>query len=257
MYRLDPPVASWVLDLDGVVWLAGRPIPGAPEAVMRLRGSGARVIFATNNSAPPIGELEARLASFGMPAVGDVVTSAQAAASMLEPGMSAMACAGPGVVEALEARGVSVVTDGRPDAVVVGFHTDFDYERLRIAHRAVDGGARLIGANDDPTYPTPAGPIPGGGAILAAVATAAGVAPEIAGKPYAPMADLVRSMLGEGRIGVVGDRASTDGRLARTLQGDFVLVLSGVTGPEDLPTDPMADLVCADLRAVADAATGP
>ncbi len=256
MHPLDSSVESWVLDLDGVVWLAGRQIPGATEAVMRLRNSGARVIFATNNSSPPIGVQEAKLASFGIPAVGDVVTSAQAAASMLEPGMSALACAGPGVVEALEAREVEVVVGGRPDAVVVGFHTDFDYERLTVAHRAVDGGARLIGTNDDPTYPTPAGPTPGGGAILAAVATAAGVTPEIAGKPYAPMADLVRSMLGEGRIAMVGDRASTDGRFARMLQADFVLVLSGVTGPEDLPTDPVADLVCADLQGVADAVTG-
>ena len=82
-------------------------------------------------------------------------------------------CAGPGVDEALRARGVTTVREGRADAVVVGWHTDFDYARLTAAFRAVHAGARLIGTNDDPTYPTPDGLLPGGGSILAAVATAA------------------------------------------------------------------------------------
>src|SRR5438067_4228653 len=111
---------------------------------------------------------------------------------MLEPGTSAVVCAGPGVREALEWHGVAPVRSGRADAVVVGWHRDFDYERLTAASQAVMNGARLIGTNGDPTYPTPQGPIPGGGAILAAVATATGVKPEIAGKPYEPMVQLVR-----------------------------------------------------------------
>ena len=55
---------------------------------------------------------------------------------------------------------------------------------MRVASDAVRRGARLIATNDDATYPTPDGPIPGGGAIVAAVSTAAGVAPTIAGKPH-------------------------------------------------------------------------
>lgn len=252
MIPLGSDVETWVLDLDGVVWLADAPIPGAREAVARLRSSGARVIFATNNSAEPLCAQESKLASFGIPAPGDVVTSAQAAAAMLEPGMSALACAGPGVVEALGYRGIEVVTSGRPDAVVVGFHRDFDYARLTAAHRAVDAGARLIGTNEDPTYPTPSGSIPGGGALLAAVSTSTGVVPEVAGKPHPPMARLVRSLVGDGPLAMVGDRPATDGRFARTLGAGFVLVLSGVTGPTDLPTNPRADLVFPDLRALAD-----
>ncbi len=240
-------IENWVLDLDGVVWLADKLIPGAPQGVGLLRASGARVVFATNNSSATLGVQEAKLASFGIPAVGDVVTSAQAAACLLEPGMSAIACAGPGVVEALEARGVTVVTGGTPDAVVVGFHTDFDYERLTVAQRGVDAGARLIGTNDDPTYPTPDGPTPGGGAILAAVATATGVVPEIAGKPCAPMANLVISMFDGGPMAMVGDRSSTDGLFARELGAAFVLVLSGVTDQNEIPIDPVPDLVCTDL----------
>ena len=238
---------AWLLDLDGVVWLAGVPIPGSVEAIAALREAGERVVFVTNNSSSPVAEQEGRLARIGIPAEGDVLTSAVAAAALLEPGETALVCAGPGVVEALERRGVHTVRDGEADAVVVGFHLDFDYERLRAAGVAVLAGARLIGTNDDATYPTPMGEIPGGGAILAAVAYAGGVEPVVAGKPFEPMAAAVRAMAGDGPHVMVGDRPSTDGRFARTLGCPFGLVLSGVTRADEPPVEPTPDLVAPDL----------
>lgn len=244
---------AWILDVDGVVWLAGNAIPGAPAAIAWLRDAGERVLFVTNNSSLPVGDYVGQLTSIGIPTdAADVVTSAQAAAALLGQGSTALVCAGDGVVEALEARGVQAVRDGDADAVVVGFHRDFDYERLRAAFVAVHHGARLIGTNDDATYPTPDGPIPGGGAILAAVATATGLEPEVAGKPYEPMAALVRERL-EGRVAgsvMVGDRPSTDGRMATTLGVRFALVLSGVTSLDDLPVEPAPDLTAPDLASL-------
>ena len=240
---------AWILDLDGVVWLADQPIAGAADAVAALRAAGERVLFVTNNSSARLADQEAKLAAHGIPATGDVVTSAQAAASLVEPGMRALVCAGDGVREALEARGVEAVDDGDADVVVVGWHRTFDYDRLTAAHRAVRRGARLIGTNDDATYPTPDGPIPGGGSILAAVATAAGVAPVVAGKPHEPMAVLVRSLAGPTGT-MVGDRPSTDGGFAVRLGYRFALVLSGVTAAADLPVEPTPDVVADDLAAL-------
>jgi glycerol-1-phosphatase len=240
---------SWVLDLDGVVWLADQPIAGAAAAVARLRARGERVLFATNNSYAPRAETEAKLARFGIAAEGDVVSSAMAAAGLVEPGERVLVAGGPGVVEAVAARGAVPVRDGDAEVVAVGFHRDFDYERLRIAARAVDRGARLIGTNDDATYPTPDGPIPGGGSLLAAVAYATGVAPTVAGKPHAPMADLVRAQGGaEGTM--VGDRPETDGAFARRLGYRFALVLTGVTARGDLPVEPEPDEVADSLDAL-------
>jgi HAD superfamily hydrolase (TIGR01450 family) len=237
---------GWALDLDGVVWLDEQPIPGAPEAVADLRAAGEDVVFCTNLSSRPVAQTEAKLARQGIDAVGAVLTSAMAAARLVEPGERVLVCAGPGVVEALEARKAEVVWDGDADAVVVGLHLDFDYGRLRAAATAARRGARLIGTNDDPTYPTPEGLLPGGGALLAAVATAAGVEPVVAGKPYPPMAELVRQRLGDDGT-VVGDRADTDGALARRLGYRFVLVLSGSTA-DPAGADPPPDLVAPDLR---------
>jgi HAD superfamily hydrolase (TIGR01450 family) len=240
---------TWVLDLDGVVWLGDQPIPGAAEAVGTLRARGERVLFATNNSFARLAEQEAKLERFGIPARGDVLTSAMAAARLVEAGERALVCGGPGIAEALEGRKATPVRDGDADAVVVGFHRDFDYERLRVAVRAVQRGARLIATNDDATYPTPDGPIPGGGAIVAAVSYASGVRPVVAGKPHAPMAALVREVGGETGT-VVGDRPETDGAFARTLGYRFALVLSGVTDETDLPVEPAPDTVAPSLAAL-------
>jgi 4-nitrophenyl phosphatase len=240
----------WALDLDGVVWLDDDPIPGSAGAVARLREAGEEVVFCTNLSSRPAADTEAKLARHGIPAQGAVITSAMATATLVAPGERVLLCAGPGVERELLARGAEVVRDGDADAVVVGLHTDFDYDGLRRAATAVRRGARLIGTNADPTFPTPAGPIPGGGAILAAVAVASGVEPVVAGKPHAPMADLVLARLGPGGV-VVGDRDDTDGALARRMGYRFALVLSGSTPSAD-GLDPLPDLVAPDLAAVVD-----
>ena len=242
---------AWVLDLDGVVWLGDQPIAGAAGAVARLRERGERVLFATNNSAARRREQEAKLERLGIPAAGDVISSAAAAARLVEPGERALVCGGPGIVEALTERGAEPVRDGDADVVLVGFHRDFDYERLRIAARAVQRGARLVATNDDATYPTPDGPIPGGGALVAAVAYATGVRPVVAGKPHETMAALVREVGGDDGT-VVGDRPETDGAFARILGYRFALVLTGVTSQGDLPVDPAPDVVARSLAALVD-----
>lgn len=247
----------FALDLDGVVWLDEVAIPGSAAAVVRLQEAGETVVFVTNLSSRPVAEAEAKLARHGIPAAGSVITSAMAAATLVAPGERVLLCAGPGVEEELRRRGADVVRAGDADAVVVGLHTDFDYLALLRAATAVRRGARLIGTNDDPTFPTPGGPIPGGGAILAAVVVASGATAEVAGKPYRPMADLVRARLGGDGI-VVGDRADTDGALAVRLGYRFALVLSGSTGPEEVEDlDPQPDLVASDLASVVDQLLGP
>jgi 4-nitrophenyl phosphatase len=246
-------------DLDGVVWLAHQPIPGSVRAIASLRDAGIRVVFVTNNSFSTYEEQIAALGSIGIPAEGDVVTSAMSAATAMKSGWRVLVCGGRGLIEE-----VGRVTDrvvvaynepmaaGNFDAVVVGFHREFNFQVLTDALTAVRGGAVLIGSNDDPTYPTPNGPIPGGGSILAAIEKASGVTPTVTGKPYAPMAKLVRELCGDvtsDEMVMVGDRSDTDGGFARTLGARFAMVLSGVMDTADGAD---ADIVAADLSGVAE-----
>jgi 4-nitrophenyl phosphatase len=247
---------TWLLDCDGVVWLTEQAIPGSADAVASLRASGSRVVFLTNNSFPRRSDHLEKLDRLGIPTdPADLLSSAMAAAALMEPGERALVLGGPGLVEELESRGVATVRPGSGrgtgavDAVVVGLDPAFDYPSLAAATSAVLGGARLIGTNDDAALPTPDGVLPGAGALLAAVACASGVVPTVAGKPNAATVDLVRDRVGTVEI-VVGDRPSTDGILARNLGARFGLVLSGVTEIEHGPLEPEADVEARDLAAL-------
>lgn len=227
-----------------------QPIPGSVDAIAALRERGHRVLFVTNNSSSTVADQEAKLAAIGIPARGDVCTSAQAAGSLLRPGERVLVAGGPGVYEAVETAGAEIA-DHDIETVIVGYHNTFDYWSMSRAAAAVRHGARLIGTNDDATYPTPTGPIPGGGAILAAVATAAGVQPFVAGKPHRPMGDYVRKVLQMSDLStvwMVGDRDSTDGAFARSINARYALVLSGVSSGAAVNESP-PDLICADLAA--------
>ena len=98
-------------DLDGVVWLAHRPIPGAVDAIARLRAAGCRVLFVTNNSAPTLAEHEAALAAIGVDASGAVLSSPMAAARLVQPGTAVLVAGGPGITEALTRRGATPVAN--------------------------------------------------------------------------------------------------------------------------------------------------
>jgi 4-nitrophenyl phosphatase len=228
-----------------------QPIAGSVHAIESLREAGHRVLFVTNNSYSVVSDQENALAKIGIDARNDVITSSQAAGSLLRKGERVLLGGGPGAVEAIRNAGAILAgrsddhlniesvtaemrskTDQEFDVVMVGYHPTFDYRGLTRLSHAVRGGARLIATNDDATYPTPHGLIPGGGSILAAVVAASGVEPLIAGKPYEPIADLVRRVLGITDLSnawMVGDRPSTDGLFAQTVGCKFAQVLTGIS----------------------------
>lgn len=256
----DTNSSTWALDLDGVIWSGTDPIAGSSQAVAELRAAGHDVVFVTNNSFSTVAQQEAKLASFGIDATDAVITSAQAGASLVEPGERALVLGGPGVIEALTARevdliapeavaaGAAAVSAAKIDAVVVGLDWELDYHRLGAAVQAILAGARFIATNTDATYPSERGLLPGAGAIVAAVAAATGVEPVVAGKPEQPAADLVRARYGS--VGVmVGDRPETDGAFAVSLGYEFCLVLSGVT-TDPAGVVPVPGVVAADLASL-------
>lgn len=260
------PDPALCCDLDGVVWLGETPIAGSADAIARLRAAGLRVVFVTNNSSVTRSGYAAKLSALGIATTpDDVISSATAAgrwcAGSLGTGASILVCAGPGVHEALRDAGCKNLTDASGsvgdadyDAVVCGWHRTFDFDRLAAATSALHRGARFVATNLDPTYPSVDGVLPGNGALVAAISTAARRQPEVvAGKPHLPMAAAVRAVCGDHAI-VVGDRPSTDGAFAALLGWPFALVLTGVGGPdgeEPIPS-PAPDYVSADLATLAD-----
>jgi HAD superfamily hydrolase (TIGR01450 family) len=213
-------------------------------------------VFITNNSYPARADHLAKLERMGMATDdADLITSASAAATLVKAGERALVLGGPGIFEALEAAGSeafepgAVRGEGGVDVVVVGFDLKFDFARLAAAASALRGGARLVASNDDATFPTSSGLLPGAGSFVAAVSRAGGVDPVVAGKPFPPLVELVRRSVGAVDV-VVGDRPSTDGELAERLGARFALVLTGVTPHGHGPVHPTPALETDDLASL-------
>ena len=248
---------GFAIDLDGVIWLAGEPIPGSVEAVAKLRRRGAGVVFVTNDpgrTTPQTAELLSRVGIAAGP--DDVVTSAATVAEQIrvEHGEASVYLIGPPALrEQLEMSGLRVVGDGNHpvDAVVVGGHAGFDYDQLRVATVAVRAGAELWATGRDATYPTPTGLLPGTGALVAAVETASERRARVAGKPEPPMFEAAKRRLAGDRIAMVGDTLDADIAGGARAGLATILVLSGRTARVDLEQAKIQpDIVVADLAAL-------
>ncbi|GAB1692983.1 HAD-IIA family hydrolase [Krasilnikovia sp. M28-CT-15] len=247
-----------VFDLDGVVYLIDKPIPGAAEAVGALHAEGTAIAYATNNASRRAADVAALLTGMGVPAAPDeVLTSAGAAAVLLAGDLPAGA---PVLVVGAEALRAEVREQGltpverledAPVAVVQGYGPDVGWRILAEASLAVRGGARWIATNTDRTLPSPRGPLPGNGSLVSVLRTALDRDPDvIVGKPSPALFQAAASRSGAARPLVVGDRLDTDIEGAVGAGMDSLLVLTGVTGPADLLAAPPARrpvYVAADL----------
>jgi NagD protein len=241
LHRPTELFEGYGLDLDGTVYLDDRLLPGAGEAVARMRAGGARVVFITNKPLETADAYAAKLTRLGIETgVGDIVTALDSLVRYLSRHHAAarlLAVAEPLVGEVCRRAGFSVVD--RPqeaDVVVVSFDRTFDYAKLLAAYRAVRSGAVIVATNPDPYCPTADGGLPDCAAMLAAVEACTGrTAEAIVGKPSRHMGEAVLERLGVSpeRAAMVGDRLATDVAMGQALGMAGILVLSGATTAED------------------------
>ncbi len=223
-----------IFDLDGTLFRGSEVIPGAVEAVARLRASGVQVRFLTNNSAHSSAEIAQRLNELGFGAEESEVigTAPFAVTHCLAAGFKSVFLVGePGLRRAFEQGGIST-TSNRADAVVVGICRSFDYAMCDAALQHLGQGAAFIATNRDATYPVEGGrEQPGAGAMVAAIATASGREPEVLGKPNPAMVlQLIQSAgVTTEQTLVVGDRMETDIEAGTRAGAHTLLVLSGAT----------------------------
>jgi glycerol-1-phosphatase len=256
-----------IVDLDGVVWLDGEPIDGAVRALATLRARGIHIVFVTNNPESSRDEHAGRLTAIGVPATAEeVVTSGAATARFLKSrrGLAdarVLVVGAPSLHDEFERAGFDVVRgpdSTLPDAVVVGGHSGFDYEELSAATAAVRAGARLYATGRDAVFPTPEGPRPATGAILAAIEVASGVTATVIGKPEPFIFEIAREILvGCERVAVVGDHLIADISGAKRAGLDAILVLTGAATRDELDRAPIQpDLVLPGLAALAEERPG-
>lgn len=223
----------FLVDLDGVVYLGDEALPEAVESVNRLYELDKNLRFLTNDPRPTRQTIASNLRELGIDALeNEIITSGWATAHYLaQHSVSTAAVVGSvGLQTELQAEGIEI-TDGNPEAMVVGADEKTSYLDIQRAARHIHRGAAFVGTNPDGSFPTPDGPAPGAGAIVRAVETAAGTEPTVIGKPEPLMFEMALDGLADDvEAVVVGDNPATD------VLGAHRAGLTGIVVAEDEPT---------------------
>jgi HAD superfamily hydrolase (TIGR01450 family) len=239
-------LGGFVFDLDGCVWQGDRLNPGAAETLAALAARGRGIAYVTNNSRATGPDISAKLRRLGVTPSEHALTPLEILGSVIAEryGPSRVLVIGSAELAAVVKGAGHTIVDVKAwrDASVVAVGNDFDltYERLTAASRAAAAGAPLVTPNIDPRLPLEDGDfLPGCGAIVAAVAAAAGVAPVVVGKPEPPLFRIALRRLGVAahEAAMVGDSVTSDVAGARAVGMRTVLY-----APEGAPAD-AADVV--------------
>ena len=231
--------SAFICDMDGVIYHGNSLLPGVQEFVRWLKSEQKRFLFLTNSSERSPRELREKLLRLGLDVEAEAFyTSALATAQFLasqHPGGSAYVIGDTGLTNALYDAGYSM-NDVNPDYVVVGETKAYNYEKVTHAINLVLKGARLIGANPDLTGPVENGIVPATKALIAPIELSTGKKAYFVGKPNPLMMRNALKKLGSTREEsiIIGDRLDTDIIAGIESEIDTVLVLSGVTRPDDL-----------------------
>ncbi|KAF9531177.1 p-nitrophenyl phosphatase [Crepidotus variabilis] len=262
--RLFDDYDTWLFDCDGVLWRGDHLIEGVVEVLDLLRRRNKKIVFVTNNATKSRKSYKSKFDQLGVQAhVDEIYGSAYAAAVYISSviklpkhkkvyviGMS-------GLEEELNEEGILHLggTDSAdntlepfdlsqfeldPDvgAVVAGLDTSINYTKLSKAFQYLtrNPGCHFIATNEDSTYPTSAGLLPGAGAIGAPLRYALGRDPISTGKPSSTMLDCVRAKVhfDPRRTIMVGDRLNTDILFGQQGGLATLLVLTGITSEEEI-----------------------
>ena len=244
-----------IVDMDGVLWRGDKAMAGLKRFFAFLRRREMPFVLATNNSTSTPDQYVNKLARFGVRvSVETILTSALASAATLAdiaPSGSRVYVIGEeGVRQALRDQGFNLNGE-EADYVVVGWDRDLSWEKLATASLLIYGGAGFLGTNPDVTFPTERGPLPGNGALLAALEASTGVEPLVTGKPEPRMYEeaLRRMDAMPDTTAMIGDRLDTDIAGAWRAGLRTILVLSGISQQDDLASSQVKpDIVCADIE---------
>ncbi len=254
-------ITGVVADMDGVLWLGDQPLKGLHPFFALVQQNDIPFALATNNSSKSPADYVGKLTKMGVANVPqtNIVNSGIATATVLRDAYPAGAYVhvfgGAGLHRVMDDAGFTLVEDldTTADVVVVGLDFELTYEKLRVAALHINRGADFWATNDDPSYPSPEGLVPGAGSVVNLFITATGKTPTVVGKPHAPMFEAALKILGTDPANtlMIGDRLNTDIQGAQGVGMQTVLLLSGVTKADDLATsDIQPDVAYEDLDAL-------
>ncbi len=239
---------SYLIDLDGTTYYGKNRITSAEIFIRQLLQQNVPFQFVTNNATRTPEQIATVLnESYDLPVSSDhVYSSAQAMIDYLHQyhaGQTVYCIGESSLQKLIEEAGFDIVSDASANVVVQALDRQVNYDQLTIAIQAILSGATFITTNKDRLIPTEDGLKPSSGATTAFIEYATGVEALVMGKPFAPIMDgaMKRLNLPKEDVLLIGDNYQTDIQAGIKSGMDTLLVLTGVTQPEDIalfPTPP-------------------
>ncbi|VGT66302.1 TIGR01457 family HAD-type hydrolase [Streptococcus pyogenes] len=239
------PYKGYLIDLDGTIYQGKNRIPAGERFIKRLQEKGIPYLLVTNNTTRTPEMVRSMLTNQFHVETGieTIYTATMATVDYMNDmnrGKTAYVIGETGLKSAIAAAGYVEELE-TPAYVVVGLDSQVTYEMLTIATLAIQKGALFIGTNPDLNIPTERGLMPGAGALNALLEAATRVKPVFIGKPNAIIMNKSLEVLGIQRSEavMVGDNYLTD--IMAGIQNDIatILVTTGFTRPEEVPTLPI------------------
>lgn len=241
--RIIRKTRLFLLDQDGTLYLGDRLYDFTIPLLQKIKSTGRRYMFMTNNSSKNVADYIKKLENMGIAATReDFITSAQATAYYLKkhhPGKTLYVCGTRSLVGELESEGFRVTTDlEKVECVVMGFDTELTFQKLEDVSKLLlkDQDIPYVATNPDLVCPTEFGSVPDCGSVCEMIYNATGRRPVVIGKPSALMPELAMEQTGFAKeeTAVVGDRIYTDVKSGLNAGVTGILVMSGETTPEIL-----------------------
>lgn len=227
-------IKAIAFDLDGVVYVGNRAVPGSAETIKKIKKMGIGVYYVTNNSGKKREYVASKLKRMGIDAnVDDIFTSGYAAAVLLkqiskEENKKIFVVGSDDLKEEISQFDIEIVNDIPCDILVVGFDKDFTYEKLSTCLNILRKGAIFIACNRDRSFPVENNKfLPGCGPIVAAIEWAWGNKPHFeVGKPNTVLLEMIakKYSLKSTEMLVVGDMIESDILMAKRFGSQAILV---------------------------------
>ncbi len=246
----------YLFDMDGTLYLGDQLYPFTIPLLKKLKDTGRKYLFMTNNSSKSVDDYVKKLEKLGISATReDFLTSSQATAYYLKehhPGRRLYVCGTQSLKQELQTEGFPITESVEDtEVIVMGFDTELTFQKLQDVSYLLSTRPRIpyIATNPDYVCPTEFGSVPDCGSVCDMIFNATGKRPVVIGKPGPLMPQLAMRRWGFPReeTALVGDRIYTDIKSGLNAGITSILVLSGETTKEILAmSDDKPHLVLSD-----------
>ena len=227
---------TFIFDLDGTVYRGENIIPNADKTINHLKELGKQILFISNKTTGTINDYYLFLKSFGLNIEEDeIINSTIVLKNYLlknHPNRKFYAIGEQIFIDELTAAGLKYSTNPKEiEIIIVTLDRTLNYEKLEVAAKALENGARFFAANIDDTCPVDGGEVLDAGSTISALEKRTHKKLELHfGKPSDFMMDEIKLRL-NGNLSkalLLGDRLETDILMGYKLGIDTALVSTGI-----------------------------